>query len=59
MSKKYCFKFLRVGPGGMKCNCCAPAPGKRKEMFRSAKRQLDRALMRVEKQELEAIRKES
>lgn len=31
-------KFLSIGPGGKKCVCCFPAPGKRKETFRSAKR---------------------
>jgi hypothetical protein len=30
-----------VGPGGMKCACCAPAPGKeRKELKRRARRRM-------------------
>ena len=33
-------KMMCVGPGGMKCHCCFPAPGskERKLVFRSAKR---------------------
>lgn len=33
-------KHLRVGPGGFKCACCAPAPGshERRKMFRCARR---------------------
>lgn len=33
--------FKDVGPGGMKCPCCAPAPGKgRKKLRRAARRSL-------------------
>lgn len=39
-------KFLSVGPGGMKCACCFPAPGKRKEKFRTAKRKAQRETSR-------------
>ena len=32
-------RFARVGPGGMECACCAPAPGKEKKAFlRQAKK---------------------
>lgn len=33
-------KYLCVGPGGMGCTCCFPAPGSkdRKHQFRIAKR---------------------
>jgi hypothetical protein len=32
-------RFVRIGPGGWRCNCCAPAPGKAKKQFlRAAKR---------------------
>jgi len=37
-------KLLCVGPGGMNCACCFPAPGKRKEVFRSAKRKSQREI---------------
>lgn len=37
-------KLLCVGPGGMKCSCCFPAPGKRKEVFRTAKRKSQREI---------------
>ena len=41
-------RYLTVGPGGMKCNCCFPAPGSksRKAEFRSAKRQATREVRR-------------
>lgn len=36
---KFHRKFLLVGPGGVKCACCFPAPGKsRKPIFREIKR---------------------
>lgn len=42
-------KFIRVGPGGVDCPCCGmPAPGKRKEFFRSAKRKEKREAMKYE-----------
>ena len=33
-------KFLRVGPGGMHCPCCYPAPGtkERKKLIRAGRR---------------------
>jgi hypothetical protein len=33
-------KILDVGPGGIRCSCCAPAPGShaRKKLFRQARR---------------------
>lgn len=31
-------KHLCIGVGGVNCPCCFPAPGSRKEIFRSAKR---------------------
>lgn len=43
-----------VGPGGWNCPCCAPAPGKRKEQFRSAKRREKREAFRIEQNELDA-----
>ena len=48
---KRVYKFLCVGPGGRRCNCCFPAPGSRarKLEYRRAKRR-DRAdAMRVER----------
>jgi hypothetical protein len=35
---KHLREFLSVGPGGVNCVCCFPAPGKRKKDFRIAKR---------------------
>lgn len=26
-------KYSRVGPGGMNCPCCGPAPGKKRKWF--------------------------
>ena len=43
-------KYLCVGPGGMKCVCCFPAPGSkdRKYHFRAAKRKEKRDAFKVE-----------
>ena len=43
-------KHLSVGPGGIKCPCCAPPPGKRKPMFRSAKRKEHAEAMKIERE---------
>lgn len=44
-------KHLKVGPGGMRCVCCFPAPGSkgRKLKFRRAKRKEKREALRIEK----------
>ncbi len=40
MSKSLYKRYSRVGPGGMNCPCCGPAPGKdRKFHMRLWKRQ--------------------
>jgi hypothetical protein len=46
-------KHAKVGPGGIKCACCGPAPGKeRKELRRLARRRLKQELAReLQKQE--------
>lgn len=43
-------RFINVGPGGINCACCAPAPGSkaRKIMFRTAKRRAKRAAFKCE-----------
>lgn len=41
-------KYLYVGPGGFKCFCCAPAPGKRRQMFRTARRKEKREAFKIE-----------
>ncbi len=43
-------KYLCVGPGGFKCNCCFPAPGskERKLVYRSAKKKEKNAAIRLE-----------
>lgn len=45
-------KHLTIGPGGVKCPCCFPAPGtpERRAEFRRAKRKEKLAAMKVEKQ---------
>ncbi len=45
-------KFLHVGPGGVKCACCFPAPSskERRYYFRVAKRKQARAHWALEKQ---------
>lgn len=39
-------KFLCIGPGGRKCNCCFPAPGSRARRleYRRAKRREERVV---------------
>jgi hypothetical protein len=40
-------RTMVVGPGGMNCTCCGPAPGKdRKAAMRTSKRREKRAAMR-------------
>lgn len=45
-------KFLCIGPGGKKCTCCFPAPGSRKEVFRSAKRKSQKEVKRFISEEV-------
>lgn len=44
-------KHLKVGPGGISCVCCFPAPGSkaRRILFRRAKKKDKREAMRLEK----------
>ena len=43
-------RYLCIGPGGRKCNCCFPAPGSkaRKMEYRKAKRIEKREAIKVE-----------
>lgn len=43
-------RYLTVGPGGMRCACCFPAPGTkaRKAEFRKAKRREARQAFKAE-----------
>lgn len=47
-------KFLCIGPGGRKCNCCFPAPGskERKLVYRIAKRKEAREAVKIEEMEV-------
>jgi len=49
-------KYLCVGPGGRKCNCCFPAPGSkaRRLEYRKAKRNAKREAMKIEKSSLDS-----
>ena len=40
-------RYLSIGPGGRRCQCCFPAPGSkdRRAQFRIAKRKAERAAM--------------
>lgn len=49
--QSYHRKFICAGPGGMKCSCCFPAPGKRKAEFRKVKRRERLEAMRIERRE--------
>lgn len=42
------FALCKVGPGGWNCACCAPPRGKRKEIFRRAKREDNLEAMKIE-----------
>ena len=46
-------KYCAVGPGGFSCPCCFPAPGKRKEEVRSAKRKESIAAFKIEEEQNE------
>ncbi len=43
-------KHLKVGPGGVRCNCCFPAPGSkdRRLEYRRAKRLDKKAAFKIE-----------
>jgi hypothetical protein len=47
-------RYLKIGPGGRRCNYCFPAPGSkdRRAQFRSAKRKADRDAMRQAQNDL-------
>lgn len=54
MGKSHYKRYCRVGPGGLNCHCCGPAPGKmRKWFFRLWKRQERREAQREVQQQLE------
>jgi hypothetical protein len=42
-----------VGLGGIRCPCCAPPPKKRKKLFRSGRKQLNRAVFKIEREQEE------
>ena len=46
----------KMGPGGMKCVCCGPAPGKPKRAFiRTAKRKLRAYFVKEVRNELKEL----
>jgi len=47
-------RHARIGPGGMGCPCCAPAPGKaRKRALRTAKRREREAARKDARKEID------
>jgi len=41
-------KYANIGPGGMNCPCCAPAPGSfRRQMLRTWKKKASREEMKI------------
>lgn len=46
MADKSFKRYILIGPGGMRCPCCAPAPGKARKMFLRAAKRTERATMR-------------
>lgn len=46
-------KHLSVGPGGIKCLCCFPPPGKRKAKYRSAKRKEKKDAMKQAEKDMQ------
>ena len=51
-SKAWYKRNLSVGPGGMNCSCCAPAPGPfRKQVLKTIRHRNNRTLDREEAQE--------
>lgn len=53
MKKSTTKKYLCIGVGGRRCPCCFPAPGNRKEVYRSAKRKEKAEAFKIEQQDLE------
>lgn len=42
----------KIGPGGLNCACCGPAPGKeRRSFFRRSRRVLNRVINKAEKED--------
>ena len=39
-------RYTRIGPGGINCPCCAPAPGKARKMFLRAAKRAERDTMK-------------
>lgn len=51
--KRFYAKCFSCGPGGMKCPCCGPAPGKdRKAFLRRAKRSQKSEFNRLAQEEI-------
>ena len=48
--------FVEVGPGGVKCPCCAPAPGKE---FRALKRRARRLLKAADRRAVQGQEEKS
>lgn len=38
-------RYMNIGPGGMRCPCCAPAPGRIKKVTKRAAKRVERAAM--------------
>ena len=52
MTSKSINKYLRIGPGGVKCPCCGPPPGReRRSFFRIGRRREEKAAFKVEQSE--------
>jgi hypothetical protein len=52
-------RFVRIGPGGWKCPCCAPAPGKALKDYLKATKRSERMTWKKELiKELETVNEE-
>ena len=36
-----------IGPGGWKCNCCAPAPGKTRKLWKRDRKKVERLFTKL------------
>lgn len=51
--KRYTDKV--VDTGGWKCHCCAPPPGKRRELFKKGRKHEERDALRIEYADLNSV----
>ena len=57
MTRKSTRRYLKIGPGGMGCPCCAPPQRSRRKFIKTGKLREGREAFKVERAEIEANEK--